>query len=185
MPLPTFPDTYATFSTATLLDAYASGPARLERAVSGLTEAQLRSRPIAGKWSILEIALHVTDSELMGATRIRLAIAQPGITFVAYDQDVWAAEFDYQSATSADLTHALALFKALRQSVLALFRKVPASAWTQRGGLHPESGHLTLRNLLELYADHADRHLAQIRERRALLGLTTDAADVRLEKRLF
>ena len=39
---------------AALLDAYLGGPDRLRSAVTGLSREQMISRPIAGRWSVLE-----------------------------------------------------------------------------------------------------------------------------------
>ena len=39
----------------TLLDAYLSGPWILRAAVTGISREQLVSRPVAGRWSVLEV----------------------------------------------------------------------------------------------------------------------------------
>jgi len=177
------PDTYTAVATATLLEVFAQGPARLRHALGGLDEAALRAHPRPGKWSILETALHVVDSELVGSWRIRLAYAQPGAAFSGYDQDIWVRAFDHQGADARTLEEALALFTALRRSTLRVFERAGAAAW-QRTAVHPERGPLTLRQLLELYADHAERHVEQIREMRDLLGVPVDLASI-LTPRLY
>src|SRR4051812_40964426 len=88
---------YDQFSTARLLEAYACGPARVRAALAGLDADDLRRHPRPGKWSIQEIAVHLSDAEVMGAGRIRLATAQPGVAFVRYDQQLWASALGYQS----------------------------------------------------------------------------------------
>ena len=50
-----------------LIERYAAGSQRLREAVAGLTPEQLASRPIAGKWSTLEVVAHLADFELIGA----------------------------------------------------------------------------------------------------------------------
>ncbi|MFW6201242.1 MAG: DinB family protein, partial [Gemmatimonadota bacterium] len=57
----------------------------------------------------------------------------------------------------------------LRATTLPLLTAASADDWT-RTGVHPDYGSITLRNLLELYADHTERHVEQIAERRELLG---------------
>ncbi len=52
---------------------------------------------------------------------------------------------------------------------MALFSVASAADWTKQG-THPEYGPLSLRNLLELYADHSERHLEQILDIRTRLG---------------
>jgi hypothetical protein len=179
-----FPETYRDISTERLLHSFQTAPARLRAALTGLTRHQLTAYPIEDKWSILEIALHLTDSELMGATRIRMAVAEPGREFLVYDQDRWTRELRHNAASQVDLETSLALFGCIRANVHQLLSRAPAESWRESSGIHPELGPLTLRNLLELYADHGERHLAQIAERRRLLGVPVDVA-IMLPTRLY
>ena len=165
-----FPDTYADLDTKTLLQAYAEGPKRLRQTLDGLSDDALVARPIPGKWSIQEITIHLADAEVMGAARIRQTIAEPGRAFAVYEQDVWTERLAYQHLDRARLDDALRLFETLRAATLPLFMHVRNGTWKQQG-LHPELGPVTLRQLLELYADHSERHLDQILDRRARLGL--------------
>ena len=48
---------------AALLDAYLGGPDRLRSAVTGLSREQLISRPVAGRWSVLEVVCHLVDTD--------------------------------------------------------------------------------------------------------------------------
>ncbi len=164
-----FPEVYAKLKTPELLEAYAAGPQRLRRVLEGLTEADLRAHPRPGKWSIKEIALHILDSEIIGAGRIRQAYAQPGSTFPACNQDLWTKVFDHQNCDRGDFEKSLQLFDMLRAVTTRLFRKATEKEWRQTGR-HTEWGELTLRQLLELYADHSERHIEQILLIRELLG---------------
>jgi uncharacterized damage-inducible protein DinB len=153
---------YDQYTTEQLLEAYKAAPGRLRAALGGLSEDELHQHSRPGKWSVVEIVIHMTDSELVGATRMRMSLAQPGAPFVGYNQDTWAEALDYQSYTSEEMNTVLDLFKRLRQTTYRLLAQTPAEAWRQRGGIHPEYGAITLRNLLELYADHGERHIGQI-----------------------
>jgi uncharacterized damage-inducible protein DinB len=161
---------YSRFSTSLLLQAYSEGPARLRRVLEGLSEDDLKARPRgAESWSAHEIVLHLADAEIIGATRTRQAITQSDPHFPVYDQDVWTSFFDYQSRGADERAEALALFEALRRSTTRLFDRAGDADW-QKTGLHPERGPLTLRQVLELYADHSERHIEQILRIRRLLG---------------
>lgn len=165
-----FPDTYAALSTERLRDAFCIAPRRIEASLEGLSEEELRARPLSGKWSIHEIALHVTDSECLGAVRIRQALGDDGrANFPGYDQDRWAAALRYRDRSPAIRAAMLRLFRAHREASSELFAAASPEEW-RREGIHPEWGPVTLRQLLELYADHGERHLDQILERRRLLG---------------
>jgi hypothetical protein len=50
-----------------------------------------------GEWSAHEPVIHMADSEIMGATRARMVIAQPGTTLMSYDDDKWSKALDYPS----------------------------------------------------------------------------------------
>ena len=49
----------------------------------------------------------------------------------------------------------------IREVNTKLFLKLTKEDWMQVGH-HPSRGLLSVRNLLELYADHGERHLEQI-----------------------
>ena len=88
---------YDFYTTEQLLEAYRAGPERLRAASAGLSMEQMRARPRPGKWSILEILLHVTDSELSGAMRVRYVGAPPGASLPGYDQDLRSAKLRHTS----------------------------------------------------------------------------------------
>ena len=178
-----FPDLYAAVPTARLIEAYAAGPARLRTALAGLDPFAWTAKPRPGKWSIREITLHMTDSELVGTGRSRLAFAQPGSGFYVYDENGWARAFDYQHADEAAVERAIALFEALRAYQLPVFAAATPAQW-QQTARHPSWGSMTLRNLLELYADHSERHIGQILENRKLLGAPVTLPAL-LETRLY
>ena len=60
----------------TLLDAYLSGPGTLRAAVTGMSREQLVSRPIAGKWSVLEVVCHLADTDANIAHRIKRVLSE-------------------------------------------------------------------------------------------------------------
>jgi hypothetical protein len=164
-----FPDIYATLATERLRDAFEAAPARIEAALDGLAEEEIRARPIPGKWSIHQIVLHVADSECLGAVRIRQALGDDRARFPGYDEKVWASRLRYEDRSPAFRSLALRLFAAHRQVTAEVFAAARPEDW-KREGIHPEWGAVTLRQLLELYADHGERHLDQILERRRVLG---------------
>ena len=159
---------YDFYSTEQLLEAYRAGPERLRAASAGLSMEQMRARPRPGKWSILEILLHVTDSELSGAMRVRYVMAQPGARLPGYDQDLWTAKLRHNEADLALLDDTMALFRLLRRMTGRIFTSAQGDDWAA-SAIHPDHGEITLRNLLELYADHSERHVEQILVCRRLL----------------
>jgi hypothetical protein len=164
-----FPDVYREIATERLLQAFEAAPRRIGLAIEGLEPATLSARPIPERWSIQEIVCHVADSETVASVRFRLALAQPGALFPGYDQERFAAGLAYAKFDAPLVRDTFELFSRLRSITSRLLLRLGPSDW-DRSGLHPEWGQMSVRQLLELYADHGERHLDQILERRAKLG---------------
>src|SRR5450755_821155 len=63
------------FTVVDLISAYEKGIEELRVAVAGMTVDQFRSRPVAGKWSTLEVICHIADCEQFFADRIKRTVA--------------------------------------------------------------------------------------------------------------
>ena len=88
-----FPSTYARLDTSTLLEVFAAGPERLDRALHGLDDEHLAAQPRRGdRWSARQIVAHLADAEIMGAARVRQILSQSGRECAFYDQEVWEEE---------------------------------------------------------------------------------------------
>jgi hypothetical protein len=165
-----FPDYGCYSSTSQLLAAFGAGPARMRAAVEGLSESELRARPRGEeKWSIHEIIMHTTDSEIQGTLRVRKILAEPSSVLPSFNQDLWASGLNYREQSDAARERALSLLALLRQQNLPLLEQATPEDWA-RSGIHPSFGVVTLRNMLELYAGHMERHIGQILDSRAQLG---------------
>ena len=149
-----------------LIRSYAEGPRLLERAVAGLSQAELHFTPGSEHWSIHENVVHVADTDIVAAARMRYVIAEPGATLVSFEQTARARAMDYRSQS---LEQALALFRAIRASTTAVLRLAPRDAW-ERTGINTEAGPQTLEWLVEHFADHVPYHLRTIAKRRAQWG---------------
>lgn len=136
-----------------------STPARLERLLRGVPAAKLRRRPAPGKWSIVQIVLHLADSELVYGYRLRTILAQNRARIIAIDQNVWAGSGRYNRR---DLRTALDMLRTLRRANLELLRVIPRRQWTYYG-IHQERGKESVAHMARLYAGHDLNHLLQIR----------------------
>jgi hypothetical protein len=140
-------------------------PLALPRAVAGLSPQQLREPERPGKWSIGQILQHLADSEVVGAWRMRLILAQDRPPLTGYDQDLWAERLHYNQMDPSD---ALEVFAVLRRANLRLVDSA-SPAELKRVGVHVERGEESLEHLIRLYAGHDLLHLRQIeRVRRAV-----------------
>lgn len=136
----------------------ASTPATIAAWISGRAAADLRRSPEPQRWSVAQIVAHLADSEIVFAYRVRMILSSPGVAIQAYDQDAWSRA---QHAESSDPHRSLALFTALRESMVPLLRRLSPEE-LERYGMHAERGRESVRHLLSLYAGHDRNHLAQI-----------------------
>ena len=136
----------------------ASTPARIGTLLAGLPAQDLTWTTAPSRWSIAQIVAHLADAEVVAAYRFRMILAAPGTPIQAFDQDDWAREMSY---ATRDAAASLALFTALRMSLLALVSGLDDEK-LDRFGVHAERGKESVRYLIGLYAGHDLNHLAQI-----------------------
>ena len=134
-----------------------TGP-RIATLVAARTDGQLRWVPAPDRWSVAEIVAHLADCEIVAGYRVRMILSASGTPLQAFDQNAWARGLDYKSQ---DTFASLALFQALRRSLLTLLRSLDDEQ-LDRFGMHPERGKETVRHLMRLYAGHDVNHLQQI-----------------------
>src|SRR6266540_6499616 len=93
-------------------------PASVQRATAGelrdlLTQAGehgvLRTPPAPGEWSMIELAGHFVDAELVSSARYRWIVAHYTPDIAAYDQDLWVSRLRHREAGPEEL---LDLFEA-------------------------------------------------------------------------
>jgi hypothetical protein len=137
-------------------------PARLKRAVAGLSAAKLRKRPAKGKWCIQEIVGHLMDTEVVYAYRWHMAFAQSGSPIQGYDQEAWIREEDYRSRKWS-VREMVEHIAAMRRATLYYLERLPRAEKTKRHGWHTERGRETVRRTEELIAGHDINHLEQIK----------------------
>lgn len=145
---------------AALLERYRRGPELLAVVLTGVFGEEEDFSRAPGKWSIRQIIAHLADAELVGAHRFRQIIAEDSPTIVAFDQDAWARNLDYPRRKPKQ---SLETFRRLRAENYDLLKSLSDDAF-ERAGNHTESGRLTLRQLLERHASHAESHARQMQE---------------------
>src|SRR3989442_7563944 len=94
-----------------LIAAYAEGPRLLETALAGMSEDELRFTPGPEHWSIHENIIHLADTELVYAARVRYLLAEPAKIPESFAGFQWSRALDYRSQS---LGGALAFFGAIR-----------------------------------------------------------------------
>jgi hypothetical protein len=143
-----------------LLERFRRGPEVLAMVLTGVFGEEEDFVPAPGKWSPRQIVAHLADAELVGAHRMRQVIAEDNPTLIAFDQDSWTRNLDYARRKPKQ---SLEAFRRIRAENYELLKELPESAF-ERTGNHSENGPMTLRLLLEGYAQHAESHARQLQQ---------------------
>ncbi len=150
-----------------LIDDYLAGIQTLRQAVAGMTREQLLARPVAGKWSTLEVVCHLADFDPILADRMKRTIAEERPTLLGADENRFAAALAYHER---DLEEELTIIDRTRRQLARILRTLPESA-LQRVGVHNERGPRTLEQLLTTATNHIPHHVKFVKEKRQALGL--------------
>lgn len=113
-----------------------------------------------GKWSLKEVIGHLSDTERVFAYRaLSIARGDPAALPV-FDDQAWVAQMGAGDRTLADIVEE---FGIVRQASLALFRHLPAAAWTRRGIASGQPA--SVRAMAWVMAGHARHHLEVVEAR--------------------
>jgi len=145
-----------------ILERLRRGAELLAVATTGAAGPELDFKP-DGKWSVRQIACHLADAEAVAAMRVRQLVAEENPTMIAWDQNAWGSRLDYEKRK---ISQVLELFRVLRAANYELLKDLPETAF-DRAGMHSERGKMSLRELVTLMAEHAEKHAAQMRTVRA------------------
>ena len=141
-----------------LVRQYREGPAIVEAALAGATDAELDARPADGGWTARETAHHIADSEITSAIRLRRLIAEENPEIIGYDGNVFAEKLYYGSRPVAS---ALATITAARVGTAEILDHLTEAEWA-RTGSHNEHPSYGVSEWLEIYAVHCHEHAEQI-----------------------
>jgi uncharacterized damage-inducible protein DinB len=157
----------ASTARSALIDDFLAGLSLVRRAVGDLSVEQLHARPIAGKWSPLEVVCHLVDSDQAWCHRMKRVIAEEKPLLIGYDESRFAEALGYHER---DLEDELALLNAMRTQMARVLRALPEQA-LGRAGIHSERGLVTLEEMVRIEAEHVRHHVGQIDGKRRAFGL--------------
>ncbi len=130
-----------------------------------ISEEKSLHRYAPGKWSIRELLSHINDTERVLVSRAFWFARKFDSPLPSFDENVCA------SATGAHeiswINH-VEEFEAVRSSTMALFRNLPAEAWTRNG--IASDNLFTVRALAYIIAGHAEHHAEILRQRYLMAG---------------
>lgn len=148
-----------------MIAEYAAGAETLRKAVAGMSAEQVRARPIAGKWSTLEVVCHLADFDPILADRMKRIIAHDKPLLLGADEQHFARSLAYDDR---DIEDELKLIELTRKQMARILSKLPAEAF-QRQGVHSERGLVTLEQMVRITTRHIPHHVTFIEEKRAAL----------------
>jgi hypothetical protein len=151
-----------------IVDRYAAGGAIVAYASQGLTREQEQARPGPGDWSINELVVHLLDSDLVYADRMKRILAEEAPVLQAFDENAWIERLEPQEMP---MEEAVNLFVANRHWMTRMLRRRPESDFA-RWGMHSELGKKTLAEMVVTMSNHVDHHLKYLYAKRANLGVT-------------
>ena len=152
---------------AALLDAYLGGPDRLRSAVAGLSREQMISRPITGRWSVLEVVCHLADTEANIAHRIKRVLSEERPVFDRVKPDLMLAALAYHDR---EVEEELGIFDLTRRQIGRILRASPPEAW-ERTGVVGDRGDRTVGQMIHGAVEHLAHHLGFVIEKRCALGV--------------
>lgn len=114
----------------------------------------------AGKWTIKEVVLHVTDAERIFAYRVLRMARGDATPLASFDENAYAP---MSGANDRPLDTLLGEFAAVRGATLTLLRGIPEEAWVRRGVASGKD--VSVRALAWIAAGHAMHHERILRER--------------------
>ena len=151
----------------TILARYADGPAQLEAAIAGLTEADLDVAQTADTWTIRQLVHHVVDGDDIWKIGIKAALGNSTGTFTLQwywdrPQDEWVESWCYAGRA---IEPSLALFRANRRYIVQLLNQIP-DAWERHISIKWPDGQvaqITVGYIVEMQAQHVVHHINDIR----------------------
>lgn len=152
---------------AELLASFENAPGVLRRALVGLTHEQLHARPIEGKWSTHDVAIHLADADAAFIHRLKRIIAEEHPTYHGWSETAFITNLVYHEQLAED---AVQLIEVNHRQFARVMKALPAG-WLERTGVHSERGVQTARDVLQYASWHISHHLKFVAEKKAKLGI--------------
>jgi uncharacterized damage-inducible protein DinB len=149
-----------------VIEQYAKGAGVPAEGIKGLERADFLAVPVPGTWSIQQIVVHLMDSDLIAANRMKLMIAEENPTIIGYDEAAFSQKLHYDKQ---DPFVAAEIFRRNRELMAVILRNLPEDAFG-RYGTHNQRGKMTLGEMVALYVWHLEHHMGFLRHKRQLLG---------------
>jgi hypothetical protein len=157
---------------------YASGPDRLEAAITGLSDGELDMALSDDSWTIRQIVHHVTDGDDIWKQFIKRAIGNPEGEFTLQwyweiPQDEWVKLWVYEERA---IEPSLALFRANRAHIVQLLEHA-TDPWEKSLSIrwpNGETQEISVGWVVGIQAQHVEGHLDDMRRIREAHGFVQE-----------
>jgi len=134
-------------------------PRSLAIMVANLSDDQLDTPYGEGKWTVRQVVHHLADAHLNAFVRMKLILTEDNPTLKPYDQEKWAETSD---SVSMNIQSSLLILTGLHSRWCELMKTLTENDWSRTAD-HPETGKVSLDDLLKIYSEHGDKHLGHIK----------------------
>jgi hypothetical protein len=155
-------------SPAELAEQFLKGATDLRKAVQGMSREHLLARPVPGRWSTLEVVVHIADFDPVLVDRMKRIIALGDTPLLlAADENLYVKALGYHDR---DVEEELTLIEMTRQQAARIIRSLRPEQ-LELTGVHNKRGLVTLEKIIQLAINHIPNHLPFIAEKRKALGV--------------
>lgn len=145
-----------------LFERYTCGPSLIREAVRDLDSGAVNRRAPGSDWNVRDILLHLADTEILDALRLRIALAGEGGLLPEFDGALWKRRLQYLWRSPEA---ALNQVEALRFGTAEMLSRSDASEWSREATL-PSGEPVSVHGLVARAVAHTDEHVAGITEAR-------------------
>lgn len=136
-------------------------PNQLAKVLSAIKEDDLTKTYREGSWNIRQIIHHLADSHMVAYIRTKHVVSQDVKEIHPYDENLWSEQIDYQFHHEASFMILLGVHQ--RWSLFLLECLKNPTEHLAKSVYHTGSQrHLSLSQLIALYAWHGPHHINQI-----------------------
>jgi predicted tellurium resistance membrane protein TerC len=151
-------ESYTSEELKKLISKIETLPAKMEAAVTGLTDAQQDTPYRDGGWTVRQVVHHVSDSHMNAYIRTKWALTESTPVIKAYDQKSWAETPD----AKMPVANSLNVLRPLHKKWVEMLKELKVDDLNKEF-IHPDTNkHIRLSQLIANYAWHGDHHLAHI-----------------------
>ncbi len=133
-------------------------PGELGEAVMDLSNEQLDTPYRPGGWTVRQVIHHLPDSHMNGYIRFKWTLTEEESLIKVYYEDRWAETVE---AKSGPIIMSLKLLESVHARWIYLLERFTDEQWYKVYN-HPETGKLSLKKALALYAWHGKHHIAHV-----------------------